>query len=113
MVKTSHAWSSTNWVKPLHRCPAPARAPPLRRSHAARPCCPPPRRSLCECAANWGASNVTAVHQNQKGGAAQIGVKNKDTEDSNQAEPQRPVNPFAKSSSSKEQSLSLLDYIKK
>jgi chromosome transmission fidelity protein 4 len=57
-----------------------------------------------------GASNATAVHQNHKGGAAQVGVKNKD---SNQAEPQRPVNPFAKSSSSKEQSLSLLDSIKK
>jgi chromosome transmission fidelity protein 4 len=59
-----------------------------------------------------GASNATAAHQSQKGGAAQIGVKNKDTEDSNQAEPQRPVNPFAKLSSSEEESLSLLDSIK-
>jgi chromosome transmission fidelity protein 4 len=58
-------------------------------------------------------SNATAVHQNQKGGAAQIDVKIKSTEGSNQAEPQRPVNPFAKSSSSKEQSSSLLDSIKK
>jgi chromosome transmission fidelity protein 4 len=79
---------------------------------ASEPCRPPTRRSLCECAAGWGATNATAVHQNQKGGAAQIGVKNKDTKDSNQAEPQRPVNPFAKSSSSKEESLSLLNSIK-
>jgi chromosome transmission fidelity protein 4 len=58
-------------------------------------------------------SNATTVHQNRKGGAAQINIKIKSTEGSNQAEPQRPVNPFAKSSSSKEQSSSLLDSIKK
>ncbi|KAK3154137.1 hypothetical protein QOZ80_2BG0186610 [Eleusine coracana subsp. coracana] len=60
-----------------------------------------------------GASNATVVHQSQQGSAAQIDVKSKGSEDSNQAEPQRPVNPFAKLSSSKEQSLSLLDSIKK
>jgi hypothetical protein len=97
-------------VKPLRHCPTPMPDPPPRPRAAAR--CPPPHRSLCECAAGWGASNANAAHQNQKGGAAQIGVKNKDIENSNQAEPQGSVNPFAKSSSSKEQSLSLLDSIK-
>ncbi|KAL6594289.1 hypothetical protein ACP70R_048482 [Stipagrostis hirtigluma subsp. patula] len=60
-----------------------------------------------------GASNPTAVDENQKGGMDQTGVKKKSTEDCNRAEPQRPVNPFAKSSSNKEQSSSLLDSIKK
>uniref|UniRef100_A0A0A9BUT2 Uncharacterized protein n=1 Tax=Arundo donax TaxID=35708 RepID=A0A0A9BUT2_ARUDO len=60
-----------------------------------------------------GASNATAANQNQKGGTDQIGAKNKTTEDCNRADPQRPVNPFAKSSSSKEQLSSLLDSIKK
>uniref|UniRef100_A0A0A9CDN0 WDHD1/CFT4 helical bundle domain-containing protein n=1 Tax=Arundo donax TaxID=35708 RepID=A0A0A9CDN0_ARUDO len=60
-----------------------------------------------------GASNATAADQNQKGGFDQIGAINKTTEDCNRAEPQRPVNPFAKSSSSKEQSSSLLDSVKK
>jgi chromosome transmission fidelity protein 4 len=45
--------------------------------------------------------------------ADQVGSKTKSSEDGNQAEPQRPLNPFAKSSSSKEQSSSLLDSIKK
>ncbi|XP_062194749.1 protein ENHANCER OF LHP1 1 [Phragmites australis] len=60
-----------------------------------------------------GATNATAVDQNQNGGIDQIGAKKKSTEDYNRAEPKRPVNPFAKSSSSKEQSSSLLDSIKK
>lgn len=56
---------------------------------------------------------ASAVEQNPKGGIDQVGEKNKSNEDGNRAEPQRPVNPFAKSSSNKEQSSSLLDSIKK
>lgn len=59
-----------------------------------------------------GASIAAAVGQNQKGDINHIGKKN-NTEKCIRAEPQRPVNPFAKSSSSKEQSSSLLDSIKK
>uniref|UniRef100_A0A453KHX9 Calmodulin-binding domain-containing protein n=1 Tax=Aegilops tauschii subsp. strangulata TaxID=200361 RepID=A0A453KHX9_AEGTS len=48
-----------------------------------------------------------------KGGIDQAGAKNKSSEEGNRGEPQRPLNPFAKSSSNKEQSSSLLDSIKK
>ncbi|XP_048529636.1 protein ENHANCER OF LHP1 1 [Triticum urartu] len=54
-----------------------------------------------------------AAEQILKGGIDQAGAKNKGSEDSNRGEPQRPLNPFAKSSSNKEQSSSLLDSIKK
>ncbi|KAM0848004.1 hypothetical protein ACQ4PT_054654 [Festuca glaucescens] len=47
------------------------------------------------------------------GTADQVGSITKSSEDGNRAEPQRPLNPFAKSSSNKEQSSSLLDSIKK
>ncbi|RLN35460.1 WD repeat and HMG-box DNA-binding protein 1 [Panicum miliaceum] len=57
-----------------------------------------------------GASNASVVDQNKKGGID--GAKKMSTEDCNRTEPQRPVNPFAKSSS-KEQSPSLLDSIKR
>nr|CAB3498110.1 unnamed protein product [Digitaria exilis] len=60
-----------------------------------------------------GASNATVVDQNKKGGMDQNGARKMSTEDCNRTELQRPVNPFAKSSSSKEQSPSLLDSIKK
>jgi chromosome transmission fidelity protein 4 len=60
-----------------------------------------------------GAAGLSTVHQITKGGADQVGAKNKSSEDGNRAEPQRPLNPFAKSSSNKEQSSSLLDSIKK
>ncbi|CAL5073973.1 unnamed protein product [Urochloa decumbens] len=59
-----------------------------------------------------GASNATIADKN-KGGMDQIGAKKMSTEHCNRTEPQRPVNPFAKSSSGKEQSPSLLDSIKK
>lgn len=52
-------------------------------------------------------------NQNQEGGIDHTGAKKESTKYCNRAEPQRPVNPFAKSSSSKEQSSSLLDSIKK
>ncbi|RCV33222.1 hypothetical protein SETIT_7G065800v2 [Setaria italica] len=58
-------------------------------------------------------SNGASVDRNKKGGMDQTGSKKMSTEDCNRTEPQRPVNPFAKSSSSKEQSPSLLDSIKK
>ncbi|RLM87745.1 WD repeat and HMG-box DNA-binding protein 1 [Panicum miliaceum] len=58
-----------------------------------------------------GASNASVVDQNKKGGMDE--AKKMNTEDCNRTEPQRPVNPFAKSSSSKEQSPSLLDSIKR
>lgn len=58
--------------------------------------------------------DVTAVvEQLPKGVIDQVGVKNKSNEDSNRVEPQRPVNPFAKPSSNKDKSSSLLDSIKK
>ncbi|KAF8646040.1 hypothetical protein HU200_066003 [Digitaria exilis] len=60
-----------------------------------------------------GASNATVVDQNKNGGVDQNGARKMSTEDCNRTELQRPVNPFAKSSSSKEQSPSLLDSIKK
>uniref|UniRef100_A0ACD5XQU9 Uncharacterized protein n=1 Tax=Avena sativa TaxID=4498 RepID=A0ACD5XQU9_AVESA len=60
-----------------------------------------------------GSAGVNAVQQIPKAGTDQIGAKNKSSEDGNRAEPQRPLNPFAKSSSNKEQSTSLLDSIKK
>jgi len=59
-----------------------------------------------------GASNSAVVDQNQEGGIDHTGAKKMSTEYCNR-EPQRPVNPFAKSSSSKEPSSSLLDSIKK
>ncbi|OEL35871.1 WD repeat and HMG-box DNA-binding protein 1 [Dichanthelium oligosanthes] len=61
-----------------------------------------------------GASNATIVNnQNKKGDIDQNESKKLSIEDCNLTEHQRPVNPFAKSSSSKEQSPSLLDSIKK
>jgi chromosome transmission fidelity protein 4 len=60
-----------------------------------------------------GVSNAIMVDQNKKGGMDQTGAKKMSTEDCNRTGPQRPVNPFAKSSSSKEHSPSLLDSIKK
>ncbi|PAN11499.1 hypothetical protein PAHAL_2G176200 [Panicum hallii] len=58
-----------------------------------------------------GASNASVVDQNKK--EVMDEAKKMSTEDCNRTEPQRPVNPFAKSSSSKEQSPSLLDSIKR
>ena len=60
-----------------------------------------------------GASHATAVDQNPKGGVDQVGLKTKSVKDCSGIQPQRPVNPFAKSSSSKEQPSSLFDSIKK
>lgn len=60
-----------------------------------------------------GTAGVSTAEQILKGGIDQAGAKNKSSEDGNRAEPQRPLNPFAKSSSNKEQSSSLLDSIKK
>uniref|UniRef100_A0ACD5XXV6 Uncharacterized protein n=1 Tax=Avena sativa TaxID=4498 RepID=A0ACD5XXV6_AVESA len=60
-----------------------------------------------------GTAGASTVEQIPKAGTDQIGAKNKSSEDGNLAEPQRPLNPFAKSSSNKEQSTSLLDSIKK
>lgn len=60
-----------------------------------------------------GASNAAVGDQNQVGGIDHTGAKKMSTEYCNGAEPQRPVNPFAKSLSSKEQSSSVLDSIKK
>lgn len=60
-----------------------------------------------------GAPNEASVDLNQKGNTDNTGAKKMSNEDCNRAEPQRPVNPFAKSSTSKEQSSSLLDSIKK
>ena len=57
-----------------------------------------------------GASNAS-VDQNKKGGIE--GAKKMSTEDCDRTEPQRPINPFAKSSASKEHSPSLLDSIKR
>uniref|UniRef100_A0A0D9XBH2 Uncharacterized protein n=1 Tax=Leersia perrieri TaxID=77586 RepID=A0A0D9XBH2_9ORYZ len=54
-----------------------------------------------------------AVDQNPKGGVDQVGLKTKSVKDCSGIQPQRPVNPFAKSSSSKEQPSSLFDSIKK
>ncbi|XP_052167833.1 protein ENHANCER OF LHP1 1 [Oryza glaberrima] len=62
---------------------------------------------------NDGASHATTVDQNPKGGSGQVGLKNKSVDSCNGVQPQRPVNPFAKSSSSKEQPSSLFDSIKK
>ncbi|CAO2044836.1 unnamed protein product [Urochloa humidicola] len=59
-----------------------------------------------------GASNATIADKN-KGGMDQIVAEKMSTEHCNRTEPQRPFNPFAKSSSGKEQSPSLLDSIKK
>ena len=60
-----------------------------------------------------GTTGVSTVEQIPKGGTDPVGSINKSSEDSNRATPQRPLNPFAKSSSNKEQSTSLLDSIKK
>ncbi|CAM0950745.1 unnamed protein product [Alopecurus aequalis] len=60
-----------------------------------------------------GTGGASTVEQIPKGGTDQVGSKNKSSEDSNRATPQRPLNPFAKSSSNKEQPTSLLDSIKK
>ena len=58
-----------------------------------------------------GASNASVVDQNKKGGMD--GAKKMSTEDCDRTEPQGPINPFAKSSSNKEQPPSLLDSIKR
>ena len=58
-----------------------------------------------------GASNASVVDQNKKEGID--GAKKMSTEDCDRTEPQGPINPFAKSSSSKEQPPSLLDSIKR
>ncbi|KAI4991256.1 hypothetical protein ZWY2020_039627 [Hordeum vulgare] len=60
-----------------------------------------------------GTAGVSTAEQILKGGIDQAGAKNKSSEDGSRGEPQRPLNPFAKSSSNKEQSSSLLDSIKK
>ncbi|KAL5201330.1 hypothetical protein ABZP36_035684 [Zizania latifolia] len=60
-----------------------------------------------------GASNATTVDQNSMGCFDQVGPKNKSIEDCSGVQSQRPVNPFAKLPSSKEQSSSLFDSIKK
>ncbi|WVZ63894.1 hypothetical protein U9M48_013488 [Paspalum notatum var. saurae] len=60
-----------------------------------------------------GAYITAAADQNQKGATDHMGTKKNSMDECNQSEPQRPVNPFAKSWSNKEQSSSLLDSIKK
>uniref|UniRef100_J3MVR2 Uncharacterized protein n=2 Tax=Oryza brachyantha TaxID=4533 RepID=J3MVR2_ORYBR len=60
-----------------------------------------------------GSSHATTVDQNPKGGIHQVALKNMSTDDCSGLQPQRPVNPFAKSSSSKEQPSSVFDSIKK
>ena len=60
-----------------------------------------------------GATGVSAVEEHSRGGTDQVDAKNKSNRDSSRAEPQRAVNPFAKSSSNKEHLSSLFDSIKK
>ncbi|CAN6203962.1 unnamed protein product [Urochloa humidicola] len=83
----------------------------LKVSPAFTPLAKAPKNSEAKRDRN-GAPNATIADKN-KGGMDQIGAKKISTEHCNRTEPQRPVNPFVKSSSGKERSPSLLDSIKK